>query len=949
MKYYFHIIVFIFSFGYINGQFYNTGQAPASVKWMQINTDNFQIIYSRGFYKEANRAANILEYMYEQIGADFNRKPKKVSVLLYNQSTLSNGFVVWAPKRAEWVTTPPLDGYAQDWLEQLALHEYRHVVQIDNLEQGFTKVLKIIFGEMAVGAVTGFLPFWFLEGDATLSETAFSSTGRGRQSDFSLDLRALELEKEQRYSYDQSYLGSYKYFIPDYYKYGYQMVTYGKLKYESAFWKNTLDHVARRPFTVAPFYFGLKKNAESSKVNLYNDTFDSLKVIWNNNINAVYDSNTLNFFTPENNYFTSYLYPQQTDKGIFAVKTGIDDITRFVLISDSTEKIIKTPGRYYNTPVSVSNKYIAWEETIQDKRWQKRSYSVIKLFDRRNGKEITLTRKTRYFNPVLSPDNNKIACIEIDQYNHFYIVILSVGDGSVLKKIAFREGVNINGLTWLNGTQLVIISLDAQGKNLEKIDLESGKIEILFRSGLINIAHPVAVGDNILFTRDTEIARNIYIYSLKDSSVNRITNTKYGSDYPSFDTSTGNVIYSLYTISGYKPVKINLRQAERIPVSGIETYKHPWAESLSQKATINLQESDLQIRQFDSSKYRRFFHAINIHSWAPFYFDISDFASYEPIIYPGVTVLSQNKLSTVTSSISYYYTGSTHYFKPKITFEGLFPVFEIDALLSSNPAAISSDPDIPGPEEIRNYYRFNVRSYIPLNFSRNKYSRFFQPGIEYSHWNGYYLQDSTYHLGFDYLEFSLYGSHMLKKSHRDLYPRFGQTLYLMVNQSLRNPASFSAKTLAILNLYFPGIVNHHSTRLYLAHEKNENKTFILQPQASLPRGYYSNSNRYIDIISGKAEYTFPFLYPDWSMGPIVYIKRFHASLFCDAAAIKYSLNDEHLQTKNELIISIGGSIAAEMNFLRFFVPFTPKLTISYLPDRSAFDLTFGIEVNTSIF
>ena len=80
-------------------------------------------------------------------------------------------------------------------------------------------------------------------------------------------------------------------------------------------------------------------------------------------------------------------------------------------------------------------------------------------------------------------------------------------------------------------------------------------------------------------------------------------------------------------------------------------------------------------------------------------------------------------------------------------------------------------------------------------------------------------------LGFDYLEFSLVGSHMLKKSHRDLFSKFGQSLYLSVNQSLKDPDAFSSKTVAVLNLYFPGLFSHHSTRFYFAHEKNENKFF----------------------------------------------------------------------------------------------------------------------------
>ena len=58
-----------------------------------------------------------------------------------------------------------LDTYVQDWLEQLAIHELRHVIQLENLNQGLTKVLSIVFGEMATGLIAAYLPFWYLEGD----------------------------------------------------------------------------------------------------------------------------------------------------------------------------------------------------------------------------------------------------------------------------------------------------------------------------------------------------------------------------------------------------------------------------------------------------------------------------------------------------------------------------------------------------------------------------------------------------------------------------------------------------------------------------------------------------------------------------------------------------------------------------------------------------------------
>ena len=130
------IFLFIF-FGYsVKAQFYSTGQDPASAKWEQINTDNIQIIFQKDYVLQAQKIANILEYYYQKAGNTLNHKPKKISIILHNQTIRSNGYVAWAPKRMELFTTPSPDHYPDPWLEHLCIHELRHVVQMDKLNQG---------------------------------------------------------------------------------------------------------------------------------------------------------------------------------------------------------------------------------------------------------------------------------------------------------------------------------------------------------------------------------------------------------------------------------------------------------------------------------------------------------------------------------------------------------------------------------------------------------------------------------------------------------------------------------------------------------------------------------------------------------------------------------------------------------------------------------------------
>ena len=115
----------------LGGQFYSQGEDSSSVKWEKIQTGNFKLVYPEGFYKEANRFANLLEHYRPYISYTLQHPPAKIPVVIHTRSVRSNGLVFWAPKRMELVALQDQDNFNQDWFELLALHEYRHVVRSD--------------------------------------------------------------------------------------------------------------------------------------------------------------------------------------------------------------------------------------------------------------------------------------------------------------------------------------------------------------------------------------------------------------------------------------------------------------------------------------------------------------------------------------------------------------------------------------------------------------------------------------------------------------------------------------------------------------------------------------------------------------------------------------------------------------------------------------------------
>ena len=79
-----------------------------------------------------------------------------MSMIVRANGGVSNGNAGWAPKKSELYTAPPQD-VSDAWLEHLCIHEFRHIVQYDKVNQGFTKALYYIFGEQITMLSSGYM------------------------------------------------------------------------------------------------------------------------------------------------------------------------------------------------------------------------------------------------------------------------------------------------------------------------------------------------------------------------------------------------------------------------------------------------------------------------------------------------------------------------------------------------------------------------------------------------------------------------------------------------------------------------------------------------------------------------------------------------------------------------------------------------------------------------
>src|SRR5665811_76180 len=103
-RFVFFLSAFLFVSQFISAQYYVTGQDPASLKWMQIKTGRFTVIYPENYGPGGLIYAKSLEDSYSRLISLFPERKFKIPVVIHNFTIQSNGYVSWAPKRMESVS-----------------------------------------------------------------------------------------------------------------------------------------------------------------------------------------------------------------------------------------------------------------------------------------------------------------------------------------------------------------------------------------------------------------------------------------------------------------------------------------------------------------------------------------------------------------------------------------------------------------------------------------------------------------------------------------------------------------------------------------------------------------------------------------------------------------------------------------------------------------------------
>jgi len=923
-------------------QFLDYGADPARYTWNQARLERYTLIYPRGLDSMARHYALYLEAVYPHVHKTMS-KPAAFSfpVVLHPGNMLSNGMVAWSPRRMELLTTPSARSYAEPWTEHLIFHESRHVAQTAKLMQGVFRPLYYLIGEQAAGVSSAFVPRWFFEGDAVGLETALSAAGRGRLPEFQMIYRT-QMLSDKFFSFDKWHLGSYKDQTGDFYTLGYYLTSYARYRFGADIWDKTVSRYVSHLFTIPPFSKAFKRYAGIGFDPLFRETFDSLRKEW-----AERDSNGYllpDYLSPQPKRFTSYQYPQALDDStVISLKTGFSDIPALVAIRNGKEQRLTHLGSIAGRLI-LRNKRVYWLENISSLRWTHENYMAIKYYDLSTGRTRTLPPSRNRYIAFAVNDSSTVAS-QFTEAGENRIVWMDTETGRLRGQYLTPDNAFIKELSASAAEDIIFaVAVMSNGISLLRLDLQYGVWAELLKPTRANINALTYKDGQLFFESGLDGINNLYALDLSDGKTYRLTDSRFGAFQPSFSAKGEALLFSDYQAKGYRLASLPAERMLWEEADFEQPQRFTLAETLSQQEQMFMDTAQLEPVNFQAQPYHKASHLFHVHSWAPVYCSVSDLISggapdFTTVVKPGLTLMSQNALNTAVTQAGWYYERGYHHGTIDFSYMGWYPVFHLnidygDRAFDALWIKTEDKTEVLASQTTqRPLLQVEAQAYIPFNLTTNHYIRGIQPSLSYYFTNNRYQQYQSGRMPyFQYLLAELRLYNYRRMSAREILPRFGYQLRLQHVSIPFQTDNYSRLYAARLTTYWPGILRDHSLMLRAGYQYQpiEKKLYVPKQLLEVTRGY-AYSYRTSHQVALKADYAFPILMPDLSIGQLAYVRRVRANLFYD-----HTFNQADPKSGWSAKRSTGADLIFDWNAFRFSFPLTTGVRLIQPLDEGPF-------------
>ncbi|MCM1300287.1 MAG: DUF2268 domain-containing protein [Alistipes senegalensis] len=945
-------------------QYYSWG-ADAPMKWSTIRTPDIRVIFPDSAAGAARRSLYYADRIRPDIGYGFARGPMRLPFVLHAQNFEANGVVMYMPKRVELLTVPEAESYSMTWLKQLTAHEYRHTVQFNNLNRGVFRVLRYLAGQQSLTVGLLCMPGWAMEGDAVMAETQMSSFGRALQPSFTLGYRAMRrvgtdrAGTRYRRNTDKWFCGSYREYIPDHYRLGYQINAYAETRYGENVWNKVARYGARNPYVIATTHVGLKKYYGTTVNRLFRETFDALQRHWDS-LPARPNSARPLCELPDDNY-TTYCWPLPLDDStVLAVKEDYDRTSRFVAFDrrTGTEKVVARTGSISSRPIVCGGR-VWWSEYRRSTLFEERVGSRLCYMDLADGRPRTLRGIRNALYPTAMSEHG-LAWVEYAAATG-YSVVRQDGRGR-RERMPVPVDKELHGLAWDDTTDaLYALVTDDSGMWLGRFEPD-GTLRLLTEGAYITLRDLRARSGSLYFGSIASGYDEVHRFDLATGRQYRLTTSTYGA-FDGMPAGGDSLLLTTYDRHGYalavQPADtVAFVAPTRLPENIVNPPRKRWPVVNLDTVRFCVADSTAQTARHPARRYRKALHALNVHSWLPVAFDPFEAVDEHVVdVNFGATVLSQNLLSNTEAFASYGWNrdeGSL--VKAGLRYDGwgvrlaFGASYGGDRIVYGLAARDSETGDVvrqPRPAAAK-YHSFDVSASLPLLFHRGYHTRRLTLSAAWNYSNGKVadlqaierdeqgnvanLDAVGYRDGLHKLSFGVSYSDQVRMAYRDFLPRFGWQL--LANCSV-NPANddFSKLVVGYGHLYLPGFAPHHSLKIAATYQTSlggarfpdGNRPLTYRSSVLIPTGFASSaieSDRYRAV---SVDYQLPVWYPDGGICAVLYVKRIRLNLGGQGAAFRTL--GPHGMTQRR-IWSVGGDLIFDFNAFRTPASYTSTFRLS---------------------
>lgn len=889
-------------------QFHTNGASPAGIRWRTTEGESVRVVapdYAEGL---ARRVLFMMDSLTHTIGyglaSEGCMRPLSMPVVLHTESSASNGISIMAPRRIEMGAMPATDSYATPWLRQLSVHEYRHAAQYGALFGRSARWLYYLLGEQSLLALTGVMPFWWLEGDAVDAETQASLYGRALQPSFTMHYRAVGRRILEGNNPDKWFSGSYNEYIPSHYNLGYQMVTTANTLAGRYAWGEVMDYASRWWITLTPFEWGMRRRLGYSTVDLFNTTFQRLNGYWDS---LPEREDSARKVTPEVAPDTPYIsssYPLWIDADrVVVVESTFDNPTALVEVNvrSGRRKILHHIG-YLNTRPAKVGDYLYWTEIQQLSSFGQQMGSVMcrARVDGKGGVERALAKSIYALYPVAF--DGALAYVRYN-FEGTYSVVCAEGE------MTLPEGVECHGLA-ATGDRLYLLTTGDEGMSILGVRPSDWNVRVVKAPSRVTLSNLVASRDNRLYFGSIASGYDeIHTLDLLTGVERRLTTSRYGSFYGVPSERGDELALALYDQRGYHLATTPILTEEvvrhgTLPANVVNPDVFRWGEAVCVDTLHYGAREMLDMRdKFPSKPFNKATNALNIHSWAPAYYLPEQLMSgYLGDVRLGVTAVSQSLLSDAIASLGMYLLPSGGVgANLNVKYIGWAPKLELNARLSTTPAGVYEpkgvymrDGDyyasydhteaVGMPGAGSGSWSFYGKVHLPIILTHSWITSVLTPSVEFSHANNliYSPTTQTYHRGHSAIGATLQWNSYTRSAYRNLNPRWGLAIVGGIGRSFvgfETPTTWGLFT----RVYTPafGANDGFTWRASWQDIAGEGPlSYALDLGWLVPRGVRSSTYP-DDMMGGSVQYDTPLCYPDWGVRGLVSIKRLRLGLFVD--------------------------------------------------------------------